>query len=74
MTPLTRRETEVLALLADGCSRRRQVAERMGISDETVKTHLGKAMAKLGARTPTHAVAEAIRRGIIAGPAREARS
>jgi DNA-binding NarL/FixJ family response regulator len=62
--PLTARELDVLRLIADGLSNQ-EVGERLVLSAETVRTHLRKAMAKLGAETRAQAVAEAIRRGLI---------
>jgi DNA-binding NarL/FixJ family response regulator len=58
------RESEVLRLIAVGNSNR-AVASRLGISEETVKTHLKSIFAKLRVSDRTHAVTEAIRRGII---------
>lgn len=66
MKKLSPREIEVIAAFADGCQRP-AAARRLGICEETVKTHLGKAIAKLDARTKTQAVAEAMRRGILPG-------
>lgn len=66
VTPLTRREIEILEWLAQGC-RYADVAQRLSIGTETVRTHAGSAMAKLGARTRTQAVAVAIRTGILSG-------
>jgi DNA-binding NarL/FixJ family response regulator len=63
-TALTERECEVLELLADGLSHE-QIGERLQISSETVRTHLGKARERLGAENRTHAVALALRRGLI---------
>ncbi|HXO28462.1 MAG TPA: response regulator transcription factor [Thermoanaerobaculia bacterium] len=61
---LTRREVEVLQQLASG-SRNREIADRLGITEETVKVHVKHVMEKLGAKDRTAAVAIAIRRGII---------
>lgn len=61
---LTTREREVLGLLARGRSND-AVAGQLGISVETVRTHLAKAMSKLGAATRTEAVAIALRRSMI---------
>lgn len=62
--PPTERELEMLRHFADGCVRK-EVATRMGCSLETVKTNLLHVRAKLGANNMTHAVAIAIRRGLI---------
>lgn len=61
---LTKREREVLRLLADGRSNDAIGAE-LGISAETVRTHIRKAMAKLDADTRTQAVATALRQSLI---------
>ena len=61
---LTSREREVLRLLADGRSNDAIGAE-LGISTETVRTHLRKAMTKLDADTRTQAVATALRHSLI---------
>lgn len=61
---LTRREHDVLALLADGHSNRR-IGLRLGISEETVKGHVKRILSKLGARRRTEAVSIAIRRGLV---------
>jgi DNA-binding NarL/FixJ family response regulator len=58
---LSRREREVLELLAGGLTGE-EVAERLVLSPETVRTHVRNAMRKLGARTRVHAVALAARR------------
>ena len=61
---LTSREMEVLRLVADG-SRNRDIAEKLFISEETVKVHIKHIMEKLGASDRTQAVAIALRRGVI---------
>jgi DNA-binding NarL/FixJ family response regulator len=61
---LTRREREVLRLLADGLSND-AVGGELGISVETVRTHIRKAMVKLDADTRTQAVATALRQSLI---------
>jgi len=62
--PLTPREIDVLRHVAGG-NRNRDIAERLFISEETVKVHIKHIMEKLGASDRTQAVAIAIRRGII---------
>jgi DNA-binding NarL/FixJ family response regulator len=61
---LTAREREILQLLADGMSNA-DVAGRLFISQETVKSHVRHILAKLEANTRTHAVATALRTAII---------
>lgn len=61
---LTTREVEVLDQIASG-SKNRDIADRLGISEETVKVHIKHIMEKLGARDRTQAVAIGIRRGFI---------
>jgi DNA-binding NarL/FixJ family response regulator len=61
---LTDRETEVLTRLAGG-NRNRDIAEKLFITEETVKVHIKHIMEKLGANDRTQAVAIGIRRGII---------
>lgn len=62
---LTRRERDVLRLLADGLSNE-EIGNKLFISPETVRSHVRKAMAKLGADTRTQAVARALRDQLIA--------
>jgi DNA-binding NarL/FixJ family response regulator len=62
--PLTEREREVLQHVAGG-NRNRDIADRLFISEETVKVHVKHIMEKLGASDRTEAVAIAVRRGII---------
>ncbi len=61
---LTEREVGVLRHVAGG-NRNRDIAERLFISEETVKVHVKHIMEKLGASDRTQAVAIAVRRGII---------
>jgi DNA-binding NarL/FixJ family response regulator len=61
---ITEREIEVLQHVAGG-NRNRDIAEKLFISEETVKVHIKHIMEKLGASDRTQAVAMAIRRGII---------
>ena len=61
---LSAREIEVLRQIAGG-NRNRDIAERLFISEETVKVHIKHIMEKLGASDRTQAVAIGIRRGII---------
>ncbi|MGH9840003.1 MAG: response regulator transcription factor [Blastocatellia bacterium] len=61
---LTGRETEVLRHVAGG-NRNRDIAERLFISEETIKVHIKHIMEKLCATDRTQAVAIAVRRGII---------
>jgi len=61
---LTPREREILALLADGLSNK-QIAARLGISTNTVKTHLELLFDKLEVSSRTEAVASAARMGLL---------
>jgi DNA-binding NarL/FixJ family response regulator len=61
---LSRREAEVLELLSTGLTGE-QVAERLVLSPETVRTHIRNGMNKLEARTRTEAVVRALERGEI---------
>ena len=61
---ITRREVEVLQLIADGCSTP-EVAEQLYISQKTVKNHLASIYQKLDARDRTQAVLQAVRMGIV---------
>jgi DNA-binding NarL/FixJ family response regulator len=61
---LTPREVEVLELLAEGLPNK-SIAERLGISDQTVKFHVASILGKLGASNRTDAVRRALRRGLI---------
>ena len=61
---LTAREQDVLALLAEGLPNK-TIAERLGISDQTVKFHVASITGKLGASNRTEAVHIAARLGLI---------
>jgi len=62
---LTTREREVLRLAADGLSSEK-IGERLFLSPQTVRGHVGNAMGKLQAHTRTQAVATALRERLIA--------
>jgi DNA-binding CsgD family transcriptional regulator len=62
--PLTNREREVMTLAASGLQSG-EMAERLFLSPETVKSHVHNAMGKLGAHTRAHAVAIALVTGQI---------
>lgn len=61
---LTNREREILALLADGLGNK-QIAARLGVSPNTVKTHLELLFEKIGVRSRAEAVAVGVRRGML---------
>ncbi|WP_254201251.1 MULTISPECIES: response regulator transcription factor [unclassified Lysobacter] len=61
---LSSREVEVLGQVAGGRSNK-VIAAQMGISEETVKTHMKSILAKLDANDRTHAVTIALKRGIL---------
>ncbi|HEU0024790.1 MAG TPA: response regulator transcription factor [Thermoleophilaceae bacterium] len=61
---LSARQREILQMLADGMQTD-AVAERLGLSTETVRTHTKRILAKLEASTRTQAVAIGIRHGMI---------
>ncbi|HEX6154079.1 MAG TPA: response regulator transcription factor [Solirubrobacterales bacterium] len=61
---LTRRQRQILQLLANGESTT-VAARELDLSEETVKTHMKYALARLGARNRTHAVAIAMREALI---------
>jgi DNA-binding NarL/FixJ family response regulator len=62
--PLTTREKEVLAILAEGGSNK-EIASQLSISEHTAKFHVSSIISKLGATSRTEAVTLAIRLGII---------
>jgi DNA-binding NarL/FixJ family response regulator len=61
---LTPRELTTLKLMADGKSNK-EIANELGISDRTVKSHLGHLFEKLGVTSRTEAVKVASRRGLV---------
>ncbi|PYT53053.1 MAG: DNA-binding response regulator [Acidobacteria bacterium] len=61
---LTPREIEVLASLAEGLANR-EIADRLGVSDHTIKFHISSILDKLGASTRTEAVTLGLRMGLI---------
>ena len=65
---LTQREREVLELIAGGRSNKR-IALELGISEKTVKAHVGHVLAKLGVSDRTQAALLAVREGLVADPA-----
>ncbi|GAA2651333.1 response regulator transcription factor [Streptomyces aculeolatus] len=61
---LTQREREIVALVATGMSND-EIAERLFLAESTVKTHLKRSMAKLGARDRAQVVVIAFQTGLV---------
>jgi len=61
---LTAREIEVLRLISAGDANK-LIADQLSITQDTVKSHVGKILSKLGANDRTHAVTIGLKRGII---------
>jgi DNA-binding NarL/FixJ family response regulator len=64
LTPLTDREQQVLRMVADGMTNEKAAAA-LGISPETIQSHIRNTMTKLGSETRTQAVATAFRRSLL---------
>ena len=67
VVPLTDREAEVLRYLTEGLSNA-EIAEKLVIGHETVKTHVKRICMKTGARDRTQAVVWAYQNGFVATP------
>lgn len=70
-TPLTEREAEILPMLAEGLSNQ-QIATRLFLAEDTIKTHIARMLLRLAATNRTHAVSIAYQRGLLRMPARRA--
>lgn len=63
-TSLTFRELDVIKLIARGCLNK-EIADRLNITEGTVKSHTSALFSKLGVSNRTEAVREAVRRGLV---------
>ena len=73
VTPLTCRERDCLALLVEGASTA-QMAARLGVGTNTVRSHVQALMTKLGVHTRLEAAAHAVRHGLVSTEAVEPRT
>jgi two-component system response regulator DegU len=64
IAPLTRRETQILNYVSEG-NTNKQIADILGISEQTIKSHVSAILRKMNANDRAHAVALAIRNGWI---------
>ncbi len=64
--PNTERERDVLELIAEGYSTA-EIGRALWITEDTVRTHIKRMLARMGARTRAHAVAIAFREGLLEG-------
>ena len=66
-TDLTRREREVIALIAQGCSNR-EISQRLVITEKTAEVHVGNILGKLGFTSRAQAAAYAVAHGLASAP------